>query len=134
MIDVEGIMNFLVYLGSSIGLLLAGAISFMASTKISEWNLIKSGNVSASMTLGGKLFGLAIIIYAAITYSVSIPDLIMWGAIGIVALIIAYHLFEIVTPRFNVQEAIANDNRAVGALVFFILVSLGAVIGACLSY
>ncbi len=127
-------LNFLIYLGTSAGLLLIGAVAFLLSTKISEWELIKAGNVAAALTLGGKLLGLSVVLYASVTYSVSIPDLLQWGAVGIISLIVAYHLFELLTPKFRVQDAIAADNRAVGAVVFFLLLSLGAIVGACLSY
>jgi len=46
---------------------------------------------------------------------------------------VAYFLFEFMTPRFNVDQEIANDNRSVGFISFTISVGLSFVIGASIA-
>lgn len=59
--------------------------------------------------------------------------MIGWGLFGFTLLIVAYFLFEFMTPRFNVDQEIANDNRSVGFISFTISVGLSFVIGASIA-
>lgn len=47
-------------------------------------------------------------------------------------LLLAYFLFEFLTPVFSIDEEIAADNRAVGLIAMLISVSLSYVIGAAI--
>lgn len=52
-------VNFLIYLGVALLLLLIGMILFEKSTtKINEFQLIRERNISAALSLGGKLIDL----------------------------------------------------------------------------
>lgn len=56
-----------------------------------------------------------------------------WGLFGFVLLIFAYLLFEFLTPRFKVDDEIAEDNRSVGFISFTISLGLSFVIGASIT-
>jgi putative membrane protein len=56
-----------------------------------------------------------------------------WGLFGFTLLIIAYWLFEFLTPRFNVDKEIEKDNRSVGFISLILSVGLSFVIGASIS-
>ena len=128
-------INFLSYLGVAIGLLVVGMILFTLSTpKIKEFKLIAEKNVSAAMLLGGKVVGLAIVLGAAAEYSISLMDMAIWGVIGIVAQIIVFILAEIITIRFSIQQAIEEDNRAVGMMLLSLSLAVGWIVAKCLSY
>lgn len=92
------------------------------------------GNKAASYVLGGRLLGLAIVLYSALANSISLLDMVIWGAIGIVAQIILFYLAELLTPRFNISQSIEDDNRAVGLFLLLLSVSIGIVIAGCLTY
>jgi len=47
-----------------------------------------------------------------------------WGLFGFTLLIIAYLLFEFLTPTFNVDKEIENDNRSIGFISLVISVGL----------
>ena len=128
-------INFLSYLGVAIGLLVVGVILFTISTpKIKEFKLIAEKNVSAAMLLGGKVVGLAIVLGAAAEYSISLMDMAIWGAIGIVAQIIVFIIAEVITIRFSIQKAIEEDNRAVGTMLLSLSIAVGWIVAKCLSY
>ena len=128
-------INFLSYLGVAIGLLVVGVILFTISTpKIKEFKLIAEKNVSAAMLLGGKVIGLAIVLGAAAEYSISLMDMAIWGAIGIVAQIIVFIIAEVITIRFSIQKAIEEDNRAVGTMLLSLSIAVGWIVAKCLSY
>jgi putative membrane protein len=128
-------LNFASYLGLALLLITAGILLFILSTpKLKEFSLIGQKNVTAALSLGGKIVGLAIVLGAAAEYSVSLLDMAIWGAVGIVAQIMVYILAEVITIRFSISKAIEEDNRAVGILLFSLSLSIGWVVAKCLSY
>ena len=128
-------MNFLAYLGVAMLLLIVGMVLFTISTpKIKEFKLIAEKNVSAAMLLGGKVVGLALVLGAATEYSISLMDMAIWGAIGIVAQIVVFIIAELITVRFSIQKAIEQDNRAVGMMLLSLSIAVGWVVAKCLSY
>lgn len=127
-------VNFLMYLGVGAALLLVGTILFVAATKEKEFSLIKEDNLAASLSLGGKVFGLAFVLGSAIANSVNVLDMILWGIIGIVAQIVLYYIAELVTIKFSISKAIEDNNKAVGAMMLFLSLSIGWIIAQCLTY
>lgn len=127
-------LNFLIYLGVSLALLLVGLLLMEITTKVKEFSLMAKGNKAASYVIGGRLLGLAIVLYSAAANSISLTDMAIWGAVGIVAQIIVFYLAEWLTPRFNVSQSIEEDNQAVGLFLLLLSVSIGVVIAGCLTY
>jgi putative membrane protein len=128
-------LNFISYLTVALLLLLLGILLFVITTpKLKEFTLIGKKNVSAALSLGGKMAGLALVLGAAAEYSVSLLDMAIWGAIGILSQIILYFLAEAVTIRYSIRQAIEEDNRAVGITLFSLSLSIGWIVAKCLSY
>lgn len=127
-------INFLIYLGVSLALLLVGLFLMEITTKVKEFSLMAKGNKAASYVLGGRLLGLAIVLYSAAANSISLIDMAIWGGVGIAAQIIVFYLAEWLTPRFNVTQSIEEDNQAVGLFLLLLSVSIGVVIAGCLTY
>ncbi|MGN7402509.1 DUF350 domain-containing protein [Cytobacillus praedii] len=128
-------INFASYLGVALLLLVVGVILFTISTpKIKEFRLIAEKNITAALSLGGKILGLAIVLGAAAEYSVSLIDMLIWGCIGILSQIIVFILAEVITVRFSIQKAIIEDNRAVGTLLLSLSLAIGWIVAKCLSY
>ena len=128
-------INFASYLGVALLLLIAGMILFTISTpKLKEFRLIGEKNVTAAMFLGGKIIGLALVLGAAAEYSISLVDMVIWGAIGIVSQILVFIIAELITIRFSITKAIEEDNRAVGTMLLSLSLAIGLVIAKCLSY
>lgn len=128
-------INFASYLGVSIFLLIAGIVLFTISTpKLKEFSLISEKNVTAALSLGGKVAGLAIVLGAAAEYSVSLLDMVIWGVIGICSQIFVFILAEVITIRFSIKKAIEGDNRAVGIMLFSLSIAIGWIVAKCLSY
>ncbi|MGG0186362.1 DUF350 domain-containing protein [Bacillus rhizoplanae] len=127
-------LNFFIYAGTGLALLCIGFLLFDWTTKVKEFQLIAKGNVSAAMSIGGKLLGLTFIVGATIAQSVSLIDMIIWSAIGIVTQIIAFYIAELVTMGFSIKQAIEEDNRAVGLMILLLSISIGWVLAQCLTY
>ncbi|MGM0903434.1 MAG: DUF350 domain-containing protein [Bacillota bacterium] len=103
---------------------------FEIVTKYRNWEEIKNGNLSVAMATGGKIFGVANIFRHSIAQHDSLINMISWGVFGFVLLLIGYFIFEFLTPKFNIDREIKEDNRAVGLISLIISVGLSYVIGA----
>jgi len=106
---------------------------FERVTKYDGWEEIRKGNVSVAMATGGKIFGICNIFRYSIGAGDSIYESMLWAAIGFLLLLVAYFLFEYLTPVFRIDEEIGKDNRAVGLLAMIISVSLSYIIGAAVT-
>ncbi|MEH7236261.1 DUF350 domain-containing protein [Bacillus sp. JJ1562] len=103
---------------------------FELVTKYKNWEEIQNGNLSVAMATGGKIFGIANIFRYSIQNHDSLFVMIGWGVFGFFLLLIGYFVFEFLTPKFNIDVEIQQDNRAVGLISMIISVGLSYVIGA----
>lgn len=99
-------------------------------TKYDGWSEIRKGNLSVAMATGGKIFGICNIFRFSIEANDTIYQSLVWAGVGFVLLLVAYFLFEFLTPVFRIDEEIKNDNKAVGLLAMILSVSLSYIIGA----
>ena len=108
-------------------------VIFEVVTKYKNWEEIQKGNVAVAMATGGKIFGVSNIFRYSIENHNSLPEMMGWGLYGFGLLLVAYFLFEFLTPKFNIDREIENDNRSVGFISLSISVGLSFVIGASIS-
>src|SRR5690606_38693632 len=130
---VYPLASALAYFSVGILALIVFLAAFERVTKYNGWEEIRKGNVSAAMATGGKIFGICNIFRYSIGAGDSIYESMLWAAVGFVLLLVAYFLFEYLTPVFRVDEEIGKDNRAVGLLAMIISVSLSFIIGAAVT-
>lgn len=135
LITLDSILSFLAHLGAGFGLVLAGLIIFALTTKYSERQLIKEGNLSVALKLWGKALGLAIVIYTVWANSVNLLDAFIWGIVGIIAQVLAFWVFEyILTPGVNLEKEVENGNLAIGFSLFSASIVVGIIVAASLTY
>lgn len=113
--------------------LIVSMILFEIVTKYKNWEEIKNGNLAVALATGGKILGVCNIFRYSIERHTSLLEMLGWGLFGFVLLIFAYLLFEFLTPRFKVDDEIAEDNRSVGFISFTISLGLSFVIGASIT-
>lgn len=106
---------------------------FELVTRYKNWEEIQRGNIAVAMATGGKIFGIANIFRYSIEQNDSLVTMISWGVFGFVLLLVGYFIFEFLTPKFNIDQEIKNDNRAVGFIAMILSIGLSFVIGAGIS-
>ncbi len=106
---------------------------FELLTKYNDWQEIKNGNISVAMATGGKIFGICNIFRFAILNNDSIFHSLLWAGYGFVLLLVAYFIFEFLTPVFRIDDEIRKDNKAVGLLSMMISISISYVVGASVT-
>ncbi|MDF2964346.1 MAG: hypothetical protein K0S39_6081 [Paenibacillus sp.] len=142
--QLQSIVNFLIYAGVSVPLLGVGLLFFIFTTPYSEFKLIRDGSDvtdpvkvgaarAAAYDLGGKMLGQVLVIASAVYHSVGLLDLIIWGLLGIAFQIIVFYLFELLTP-FKVLAEIPKGNVAVGLFSFILSTVSGVLMASLISY
>lgn len=76
--------NFILYFGLSLILLAMFVAIYLQITPHKEFELIRNGNVAASISLGGAMLGFVLPLAVCITHAVSVVDLILWGLVTLV--------------------------------------------------
>ncbi|WP_035098655.1 DUF350 domain-containing protein [Anoxybacteroides tepidamans] len=132
---MEYILNFVLYTLLGLGLMGIGVGLFSLTTKFSERELIRQGNMAVALKLWGKALGLAIVIYAAWSNSINLLDALLWGAIGIATQVVVYFVLEyIFTPNTNLAKKVEEGNLAVGFSLFAISIIVGLIVAGSMSY
>jgi putative membrane protein len=136
LITSGSLLDFLAHVGTGLGLIIIGIVAFAFTTKFSEWELIKAGNIAVALKLWGKVIGLGITLYTVWGGSVSLLDAFIWGLIGIVTQVIVYFIIEfILTPRStNLAKKVEEGNIAVGFSLFAAGITVGLVVAGSLTY
>ena len=96
-----------------------------------EFELIRAGNVSAAVALGGAIVGFAIPASNVIAYSVSILDFVVWAVIAAVVQLLAFVLTSLVLK--GASERIKKGELAAGIYVAAVAISVGMLNAACMT-
>ena len=123
----------IVYVSVTVLSLIVYLSLFELVTKYRCWQEIKKGNIAVALTTGGKIFAICNIFRFSNSANTTIYEYLLWGTFGFVVLLLAYFLFEFMTPIFKIDEELANDNRAVGIIAMIILIGLSYVIGTTIT-
>ncbi|MBC5637529.1 MULTISPECIES: DUF350 domain-containing protein [Ornithinibacillus] len=126
--------NVLVDTAASFSVVILCTVVFLAVfelvTKYKNWEEIRKGNIAVAMATGGKIFGITNIFRYSIEHNDTLLTSIAWGSAGFFLLLIAYFIFEFLTPTISIDEEIGKGNKAVGLISMIISIGLSYVIGA----
>ncbi|GGD48945.1 DUF350 domain-containing protein [Paenibacillus nasutitermitis] len=123
----------LAYVSVAILALVVFLYFFEYVTRYQCWQEIKEGNISVAMATGGKIFGICNIFRFSLQSNETVYQSLLWATFGFLLLIVAYFLFEFLTPVFRIDDEIKRDNRAVGFIAMIISVSISYIIGATIA-
>jgi putative membrane protein len=129
---VATLPDFLAYLALSIVLLVAFVTAYVLVTPQHELPLIRQGNVSASIVFGGTLLGFALPLASAVAHSVSIIDLLLWGAIAGIVQGIASLLLRTVIR--DLRGHIESDRVSVAITMASLKLAMGLLNAAAIVY
>ncbi|PLK27583.1 DUF350 domain-containing protein [Novosphingobium sp. TH158] len=123
--------HFLAYFGSAVALAAAFLALYSFCTPHREFALIRDGNSAAATQLTGTFLGFAVPMAIVIGHSVSIPDMLLWGAVAAlvqlaVFVIVARFLFKAISQR------IAEGCTASGIFVGGMGLGVGVLQAACM--
>jgi putative membrane protein len=124
--------NFFAYLGAALALTVAFSLIYTLVTPHSEWNLLRNGNLSAAVAFGGALLGFVIPLASTIAHSVSLLDMVVWGAVALVVQLMAFFVARLLLPALPRQ--IEEDRRAAAAFSASLFLAVGILNAACMVW
>ena len=130
--SISGLDDFLVYLVITLGLLALFLWVYIHITPYREIRLIRDGNTAAAASLSGAIAGFTIPLASAVAHSVSIVDMIIWGAIALVVQLAAFLAARMLVP--NLATDIPAGKTAQGIFVGVLSLSVGVLNAACMTY
>jgi putative membrane protein len=131
--SLQGVLPFVLYFSTAIVLFVLFKVIYAFVTPHKEWELVKDQkSEAAAWAFGGAIIGFCIALGSAATNSVSLVDFIIWGAVALVAQLIAYFIVRLFMPR--VSERITNNEISAGIVLGCCSIAIGILNGACMSY
>ena len=99
----NGLPIFMLHGGTAILMLVVGAFIYSKITPWNELDLIMEGNTAAAVSFSGAILGIAIPLAAALSSSISIWEIVVWGSVAIILQITVFLILDLVLPNLSVQ-------------------------------
>jgi len=128
---LAGLPAFLLYLALGLGLLGIFVAVYVGVTPYREIALIREGNTAAAISLSGAIVGYVLPLARAITQSVSVPDMMVWGVVALVVQVVVFFVVGRLIPHF--PEAIKAGRVAAATLLAALAVAVGALNAAAMT-
>ncbi len=129
---VAGIPVLLLHFATTLALLGAGVLLYMAITPFRERQLIREGNMAAGLMTLGIFLGLAIPLAATLATSAVWLDVVLWGAVAVILQIVTFLIATLVLPGLRHLIEAGNTAAAlamVGVQLGVALLNAGAMAG-----
>ena len=128
---LTGLPAFAAWLGLSVALLLVFIGLYVTATPPREIKLIREGNVSAAVCLGGAMLGFVLPLASAMVHGANLIDFLVWGLIAALVQMLAYVAIRLIFRRM--PEDIIEDRLAIAVMTASASVSVGVLNAAAMS-
>ncbi|MBM3117456.1 DUF350 domain-containing protein [Jeongeupia naejangsanensis] len=123
--------SYLIYLLSGLALVALFAAIYVRVTPFAEIALIRQGCLAAALSFGGALLGFSLTVAASAVIHASYPMFLLWAAMAALVQLVAYIALSRLLPNMN--QALIENNVAMGALMGTVSLVVGILNAACLS-
>ena len=128
---IAGFPVLLLHSSVTIALLVVGVLVYVWMTPWDEMALIRSGNTAAAVSLSGAIIGLAIPLSFAMSASVNVYEILIWGPVTLLLQIIAYRIADRVLQ--DLPKRIEAGEMGAAVLLVSIKLAAAAVNAAAVS-
>ncbi|WP_137937677.1 DUF350 domain-containing protein [Chitinivorax sp. B] len=123
--------NYLIHILSAFAMLAFFVAIYFKVTPFDEMALIRDGNLAPALSFGGAMTGFSLTLASSIMHNPTWLTFLIWAASGMAVQLVAYILTSRMLPHMN--EALQEDNIAMGTLMGAISVSVGVINAGCMS-
>lgn len=124
-------VTYLIYIASALVMLGVFTAVYTAVTRYREFELIREGNIAAALSYGGALIGFSFTLCSSIAVHASFVMFLVWGVAAMLVQIVVY--VAVARTIRGMNDAIAENNIAMGGLIGSISLAAGIVNAACLT-
>ncbi len=130
--SLAGLPSFLFYFATATRPLLPSLLAYIFITPYREIALIRAGNAAAAASLSGAILGFVLPLASAITHSVSLLDMAVWGLIALIIQLLVYGVGRLLLP--DLARDIPAGQIATGVFLGALSLAVGILNAACMSY
>ena len=130
-ISMAGLPAFLLYFCLGVALIACFTALYLKFTAHDEIALIRGGNLSAAIALGGNVTGFSIPLEKAIAQASSVPDCVIWALAAMLIQFAAYGLARFLIP--DLSRKIEEDRLPSAAMLAVIAVISGTLAAASMT-
>ncbi len=130
-ISMAGLPAFLLYFVVGTALIAAFSALYLWMTPHDEIALIRGGNLSAAVALGGNIIGFSLPLEQAISQASSIADCVLWAVAAMVIQFAAYGVARLLIPELS--RKIEQDNLPSAAMLAVFAVVSGTLAAASMT-
>ncbi len=128
---LQSLPLYLTFLGTAVGLLIAGLALYIIITPHHEIRLIREGNSAAAYSLGGTAIGMALVLYSTAASTFLVKELLVWGAIGVACQLLVYFAVSLLIP--GLKQGLTEDRTSYGILLGALSIAMGVLNAGALS-
>lgn len=128
---MTGLPFFLLHSSVTFLMLGAGLYIYVRITPFDELALIRSKNNAAAITLGGAIVGFAIPLAASLKTSLNLWDIVIWGFVTLVLMLISYRIIDILVR--DLAERVEANELGPAVLLASIKVAVGLIAAASVA-
>ena len=127
----ETLPHFLAYFGAAVALAVVFLALYVTITPHKEITLIREGNAAAAVQLTGTFLGFAVPVAVVIGNSVSIPDMLLWGAVAAIVQLAVFFVIARLLFR-GIEQRITQQCLASGIFIGGVALGVGILQAACM--
>jgi putative membrane protein len=127
---VKGFPDFLIHGGVTLALLMAGCIVHMLLTPMKEMQLIREGNVSAGISVGAVIVGLAVPMSACLATATTVYDILIWGVVAILLQLLAFRASDLLLR--DLPKRIERDEVGAALVLAGVKIAAAMIMAAAL--
>ncbi|HBP6526427.1 TPA: DUF350 domain-containing protein [Pseudomonas aeruginosa] len=127
----SAVVGFIVYMFGAVVMLALFKFIYTRLTPHSEYELIREGNVAASVALVGAIIGFALPTSNIIANSVSVLDFLVWTVIAGAVQLLAFYIVHVLLK--DLPQRIAKGDMAAALYVAGVAVAVGMLNSACMT-
>jgi len=124
-------VTYLIYIVSALVMLGVFTAVYTTVTRYKEFELIREGNIAAVLSYSGALVGFSFTLCSSIAIHASFVMFVVWGVAAMAVQLVVYAVMAQAIRGLN--EAIEENNIAMGGLIGSISLAAGVVNAACLT-
>ena len=128
---LAGFPVLIMHFSVTITMLILGVAIYTWITPHKDVALVRKGNVAAAISLSGAVLGLAIPLAASMSASVSVADIVIWGALTLVIQLIVFQLADLLLRDLSTR--IEAGEVAAAILLSAIKLAVAAITAAAVS-
>ena len=127
----ETLPHFLAYFAAAVALAVGFLAIYVVITPHKEFELIRQGNNAAAVQLTGTFLGFCVPVAMVIGHSVSIPDMLLWGAVAAIVQLLVFFVIARLLFR-SISQRITESCAASGIFVGGVGLGVGILQAACM--